>query len=163
MLPVAEIYVIIRVGEAIGALPTVALLVADSVAGAMLLRSEGRAAWRRFNEALGAGRIPAREVFDGALVIAGGALLLTPGFITDAVGILLLIPPGRAVFRGVVTRMAARRASFTVRTFRWGSAARDSQRRRSATGRRGYDYEGSAREVGEPEHQLPRPRPNDGS
>ena len=160
MLPVAEIYVIVRVGEAIGALPTVALLVADSVAGAMLLRSQGRAAWRRFNEALAAGRIPAHEVFDGALVIVGGALLLTPGFITDALGVLLLIPPGRALFRGVAARMAARRASFAVRTFRWGSAARDS---RPAAGRRGYDYEGSAREVGEREHQLPRPRPNDGS
>ena len=83
---------IIQVGQAIGALWTVALLVADSIIGAMLMRSQGRAAWRRFNEAIAAGRIPAREVVDGALVIFGGALLLTPGFVTDIFGAAFLLP-----------------------------------------------------------------------
>ena len=84
VLPIAELYVIIKVGGAIGVLPTIALLIADSFLGAALLRAQGRAAWRRFNEALALGRVPAREVFDGAMIILGGAFLITPGFITDA-------------------------------------------------------------------------------
>src|ERR671937_475811 len=107
VLPIAELYVIIKVGAAIGVLPTIALLVLDSFLGAALLRSQGRAAWRRFNEALSQGRVPAREVFDGTMVILGGAFLLTPGFITDAIGLLLLIPPTRAIFRGLVARVAS--------------------------------------------------------
>src|SRR5438067_3105596 len=95
-LPIAELYVIIKVGEAIGALPTIAILVADSLIGSWLLRSQGRGAWRRFNDALAAGRPPAREVLDGALVIFGGAFLITPGFLTDIVGLLHLLPPTRA-------------------------------------------------------------------
>src|SRR5205085_1434835 len=82
---IAELYVIIKVGEAIGALPTIAILIADSLIGSWLLRSQGRVAWRRFNDALAAGRPPAREVLDGALVIFGCAFLLPPGFLTDIV------------------------------------------------------------------------------
>ncbi len=84
LVPIAELYVIIQVGQAIGVLPTIAILVADSIIGAVLLRSQGRAAWRRFNAAVSEGRIPTREVLDGVLVIAGAFALLTPGFITDA-------------------------------------------------------------------------------
>ncbi len=161
VLPVAEIYVIIKVGEAIGVWPTIGLLILDGFLGAALLRHQGRAAWRRFNEALGAGKVPAREVFDGAMVILGGAFLISPGFITDVIGLLLLLPPSRAMFRGIVTRVAAGRAAFAVRTVRWGSRARDGYRGgRSTTSRTGYDYEGSAREVDEPERELPRPRTN---
>ena len=79
VVPIVEIYVIIQVGQAIGALWTVALLIADSIAGTLLMKSQGRAAWRRFQLALGEGRVPAREVIDGVLVIFGGAFLLTPG------------------------------------------------------------------------------------
>src|SRR5436190_8846392 len=122
VLPIAEIYVIIKVGEAIGVLPTIALLIVDGFVGAALWRSQGRAAWRRFNQALAEGRIPAREVFDGAMVILGGAFLLTPGFITDVIGALLLIPPTRAAFRGIVGRMARRRTRFTVRAFGLGTS-----------------------------------------
>src|ERR687887_1145588 len=121
VLPVAEIYVIIKVGEAIGVLPTIALLILDGFLGAALLRHQGRAAWQRFNEALAAGKVPAREVLDGAMVIMGGAFLITPGFITDIIGLLLLLPPTRAIFRGMVARMARRRAAFSVRTIHWGS------------------------------------------
>src|SRR5215211_4223399 len=159
VLPVAEIYVIIKVGEAIGALPTIGLLILDGFLGAALLRHQGRAAWRRFNEALAAGRIPAREVFDGAMVIVGGAFLLAPGFITDVIGLLLLIPPSRAMFRGLVSRIAVGRAGFVFTTARWGSRARDRYRQQS--GHAGtYDYEGSAREVSEPEPRLPPPSGN---
>jgi UPF0716 protein FxsA len=109
VVPIAELAVIIQVGQEIGVLWTVALLVADSVLGSVLMRSQGRAAWRRFNEATRAGRVPAREVLDGALVIFGGALLLTPGFLTDVLGLILLIPPTRAVVRGLLARRLARR------------------------------------------------------
>ena len=156
VLPVAEIYVIIKVGEAIGVLPTIGLLILDGFLGAALLRHQGRTAWRRFNEALAVGKVPAREVFDGAMVIMGGAFLITPGFITDVIGLLLLIPLSRAMFRGLVARVAVGRAAFAVRTVKWGSRARSHHRRRGDT-REGYDYEGSAREVGEHEHELPRP------
>jgi UPF0716 protein FxsA len=104
-VPIAELAVIIQVGQAIGVWWTVGLLVADSLLGSWLMRHQGRTAWRRFNDAVQAGRVPAREVLDGALVIFGGALLLTPGFITDIFGLILLVPPSRALVR----RIAARR------------------------------------------------------
>ncbi len=108
-VPIVELYVIIQVGQAIGALPTIALLVADSVLGSMLMRSQGRSAWRRFNASLEAGRPPAREVLDGVLVIFGGAFLLTPGFVTDVLGLALLAPPSRALLRrALVRRLTAR-------------------------------------------------------
>jgi len=99
VVPLAELYVIIQVGQAIGALPTIGLLLLDSLLGSWLLRAQGRAAWLRFRAAVAAGRPPALEVLDGALVIVGGALLLAPGFITDVVGAALLIPPTRALAR----------------------------------------------------------------
>jgi UPF0716 protein FxsA len=109
LVPIAEIFVIIQVGQAIGALPTVALLIVDSILGAWLLRSQGRRAWASFTEALAAGRIPHMEILNGALVILGGAFLLTPGFISDAVGLLFLIPPTRAAIARGITRMLKRR------------------------------------------------------
>ena len=116
LVPIAEIYVIIQVGQAIGALPTVALLVVDSLVGALLLRSQGRRAWTSFTEALAAGRMPHREILDGALVILGGAFLLTPGFLTDIVGIALLIPPTRRLIGGGIVRLLLRRGPL-----RWGT------------------------------------------
>ena len=120
VVPIAELAVIIQVGQAIGVWWTIGILVADSILGSLLMRSQGRVSWRRFNEAVRAGRIPAREVADGVLVIFGGALLLTPGFLTDVLGLLLLLPPTRAVIRRVFLREAMRRmtvsmASATVR------------------------------------------------
>src|ERR687896_1787253 len=96
-VPIIELAVILQVGDWIGFWPTIALLVADSILGSVLMRSQGRAAWRRFNAAVQEGRVPAREVLDGALVVFGGLLLLTPGFLTDALGVVLLIPPTRAL------------------------------------------------------------------
>ena len=108
-VPIAELAVIIQVGQAIGVWWTIALLVADSLIGTWLMRHQGRTAWRRFNEAVQAGRVPAREVLDGALVIFGGALLLTPGFITDILGLVLLVPPTRAIVRAILGRRLAHR------------------------------------------------------
>jgi UPF0716 protein FxsA len=99
LVPIAEIAAIIWVGGQIGILPTIALLIADSLAGAWLMKTQGRAAWMRFNAAVSERRVPAKEVIDGGLVIFGGALLLTPGFITDIFGALFLIPPTRAIIR----------------------------------------------------------------
>lgn len=145
-LPIAELYVIIQVGELIGLLPTLAILILDGFVGAALVRSQGRAAWARFNRALGERRAPAAETFDGAMIIVGGAFLLAPGFITDVIGLMLLLPPTRALLRGAVARMARRRVAFAT----FGSFPR-----RPPTPR-GYDYEGSAREVDEDPGRLRR-------
>ncbi|MDQ3538173.1 MAG: FxsA family protein [Actinomycetota bacterium] len=97
VVPIVELFVIVQIGDLIGLVPTLVLLLVMSVAGAWLVRREGRAAWRNFTTALQQARIPAKEVVDGALVLVGGTLLLTPGFVTDAVGLLLVLPPTRAV------------------------------------------------------------------
>src|SRR5215210_5950543 len=109
VLPIAELYLIYKVGDSIGIVPTLALLVADSVLGSVLLRTQGRTVWRRFQRTMQAGRMPHREVQDGVLVIFGGALLITPGFLTDILGLVLLIPPTRAVVRRVLVRRFADR------------------------------------------------------
>lgn len=96
-VPLVELFLIVVVAERIGGLNTFALLVLISIAGAVLLKREGVAAWRRVQAALREGRVPAEEVTDGALVVFGGALLLTPGFFTDAIGLSLLLPGSRAV------------------------------------------------------------------
>jgi UPF0716 protein FxsA len=116
VLPLAELYVILKVGDAIGAIPTILLLAADSVLGSILLRTQGRSVWRRFNAALSEGRMPHRELIDGVLVIFGGAFLITPGFITDVVGLILLIPPTRTLVRRVVVRRLGRRVAVEATT-----------------------------------------------
>src|SRR4051812_50132202 len=99
LVPIAELAVIIQVGQEIGVWWTIAILIADSILGALLMRSQGRIAWRRFNEALQAGRPPAREGLDGVLGVFGGAVLLTPGLLTRLFGAPFLFPPTRAVVR----------------------------------------------------------------
>lgn len=96
-VPLIELVVILQVGQVIGTWPTVVLLVADSVFGAWLLKREGRKAWRQFRSALDQMRWPGDEVAQGALVIVGGTLLLTPGFVTDVAGFLLLLAPTRRI------------------------------------------------------------------
>ena len=137
VVPIAELALLIQVGSWIGFWPTLALLVLDAVLGSMLMRSQGRAAWRRFNEAIAAARIPGREVVDGALVIFGGALLLTPGFVTDIFGAAFLLPPTRAVIRRLLVRRFA--GSLIVATP--GSGRRRPPRGPSA------DVDGTATEV----------------
>lgn len=106
VVPLVELYVIIQVGQVIGALPTIALLLFVSIAGAWLVKREGMRAWRRFRDALDAPRVPTKEVIDGALVLFAGALMLTPGFLTDIVGLLLLAPPTRAVANRLIRTRA---------------------------------------------------------
>jgi UPF0716 protein FxsA len=115
VVPIAEIALIIQVGEWIGVWWTIALLLADAVLGSLLLRTQGRAVWRRFSVAVSEGRIPHREVLDGVLVIFGAALMLAPGFITDVIGALFLLPPTRALMRRLLVRRAVLRIVGTPR------------------------------------------------
>jgi UPF0716 protein FxsA len=139
VVPFLELYVILEVvGPALGAPLTILLLAADSVIGALLFKSQGRSVWRRFNTALSEGRVPHREVIDGVLVIFGGAFLITPGFLSDIVGALLLIPPTRSLVRRFLVRRLGRRLVV------------------SAPGP-SYDVEGSAREYDDaPRRRLER-------
>ncbi|HEX5526211.1 MAG TPA: FxsA family protein [Solirubrobacterales bacterium] len=154
VVPIAEIYVIVQVGQLIGVVPTLILLLADALLGSLLLKHQGRGAWRRFNEALAERRFPGREVVDGLLIVVGGTLLLAPGFLTDVVGLFLLIPPTRALARGLLRRLTVGR--FTVvgvggpGTFRppSGAGSRPS---------RDYDFDATAEEVpSDNGHQEPR-------
>jgi UPF0716 protein FxsA len=110
VVPIVEIAVIIAVGRAIGAWWTVLLLVVESAIGAWIVRREGTRAWRSLREAFTAGRFPDRQLVDGALVVAGGTLLLTPGFVTDVAGFLLVLPFTRPAIRALVMTAMAQRA-----------------------------------------------------
>lgn len=109
VIPFVELFVLIQVGQLIGALWTVALLVAVSIAGAWLVRREGLATLRRAQAQMQMGRVPGTEMIDGVLVLFAGALLLTPGFFTDIFGVLLLVPPVRIALRAAARRRLARR------------------------------------------------------
>ncbi len=138
LVPIAELYVIIQVGQAIGALPTIALLFGSSILGAVLLRSQGRLAWRRFRAAISAGRAPTREVVDGALVVFGASLLIVPGFLSDILGLFLLLPPTRILTRKLLLSGARGRMLMAAASF--GGASRDRARQ-------DYDVDSTARDV----------------
>ena len=150
IVPLAELYVIIQVGQAIGVLPTIALLLLDAILGSVLMRAQGRAAWARFTAATQAGRPPAREVLDGMLVIFGGAFLLTPGFISDVFGLIFLLPPTRALARRFIVRQVLRRTPA-------GRVAMFATRRAegAAWGGNASDVEGTAHEVDSDPPRLP--------
>ncbi len=106
VMPLVEIWVIIQIGGVIGGWWTVLLLLGDSILGAWIVGREGRRTWRKLRDALGEQRWPADEVLQGAMVLFGGALLLTPGFVTDAFGLVLVLPFTRAPLATLVrTRM----------------------------------------------------------
>jgi UPF0716 protein FxsA len=160
VVPIAELYVIIQVGGAIGVLPTLAILLADALLGSFLLRHQGRAAWRRFNEALAERRFPGKEVADGVMITFGGALLLTPGFISDIFGVILLLPPTRALIRRLLWRYLQRRYQLVAAPAGWSyERVRNRPPAEDPYGR-SYDVEGTAREV--PDDEPPRrARPDD--
>jgi UPF0716 protein FxsA len=113
-VPIIELWMILQVaqllgGGATGVALTIALLLADSLIGVWLLQSQGRAVWKELKDALNAGKLPAREVINGGFVIVGGVLLITPGFLTDILGFLMLIPPTRKVFGNWAFAFASRR------------------------------------------------------
>ena len=114
VVPIVELVVIIKVGTAIGVLYTVGLLLLSSIVGSWLMRREGLGVLRRMQAAVAAGRVPGKEMADGFLILLGGALMVAPGFITDILGMLLLLPPVRAVVRAVVRRRIAARVIGTT-------------------------------------------------
>ncbi|MBB6625816.1 FxsA family protein [Nocardioides sp. KIGAM211] len=109
VVPLAEIYVLIQVGQVIGPWWTILLLILDSILGSWLIKREGGRAWQALRTALDTGRMPARELADGALILVGGTLMLSPGFVTDVFGILLILPVTRPVARRLLTQLVARR------------------------------------------------------
>jgi len=111
LVPLLEIYLIIEVGQAIGAPWTIALLVVDSAIGAWIVKREGLRAWEALRTAISSGRLPRHELADAALILVGGALLLTPGFATDAVGFFCVLPPTRPLARRLLFWFIARRAA----------------------------------------------------
>ncbi len=159
VIPIAELYVIIQVGQAIGVVPTLILLLADAVLGSMLLKREGRSAWRRFNEALAARRFPGREVADGVLIVIGGTLLLTPGFLTDVFGLFLLLPPTRAIARRLLKRLTIGR--FAVVGMGGGGPGPFGPPPGGPPPSRDYDFDASAEEVPPQGDREPRLPPSD--
>ena len=109
VVPFVELYVIVQVAHVMGVIPTLGTLFLVSVAGAWLVKKEGFGVLRRARTRLDAGQTPGRELVDGVLILFGGALLLTPGFITDGLGILLLLPPVRAAVRASALHYLSRR------------------------------------------------------
>lgn len=107
-VPLLEIWTVLQVGKLIGAWWTLLLLVVDSVVGAWLVKREGLRAWRSLQETLAGGRMPAGAMIDGALILIGGTLMLTPGFVTDAMGAFLIVPLTRPLARRLLVRWAER-------------------------------------------------------
>ena len=114
VVPFVELFVLIQVGQSIGALPTILILIAVSVVGAALVKREGLGVLRRAQARVEARQVPGQELVDGVLILFAGALLLTPGFLTDLLGISLLLPPVRALFRGSLVSWLGRRASVSI-------------------------------------------------
>jgi UPF0716 protein FxsA len=119
LVPLVEIYVLIQVGQVIGPWWTILLLIAMSVLGAWLVRREFRSTWQALQAALQTGRVPSSELADAGMVVVGGTLLLTPGFLTDIVGFAMLLPLTRPVFRRALLALLARRLQ--VRAATWSS------------------------------------------
>lgn len=111
VVPLVEIYLVVQVGQAIGPWWTIGLLILDSVLGAWLVKREGRRAWQALRTALGTYRPPTKELADGSLILIGGTLLLTPGFATDVLGFLLVLPFTRPVFRRMLSAYVGSRVT----------------------------------------------------
>ena len=127
-VPVAEIYVIIQVGQVVGPWWTILLLIASGVIGSWLMKREGSRAWRALQEALSRGRMPARELADGILILVAGTLMLSPGFLSDVVGVFLILPLTRPIARNLLTRVVTRKLIGTA------GPAYSAPRDRGATG-----------------------------
>ena len=109
IIPIVEIAAIIAVGRVIGGWPTLALLVLESMLGAWIVKREGARTWAALQEALTTGQMPSRQLADAALVLIGGTLLLTPGFVTDIVGFFFILPLTRPITRAWLQAVVARR------------------------------------------------------
>ncbi|HXY92733.1 MAG TPA: FxsA family protein [Acidimicrobiia bacterium] len=113
--PIVEIAVMVKVAEWIGVLNMFGLLILVSLVGVLIVKHQGTGTWRRIRAELGAGRVPGASLVDGALILAAGVLLIIPGFVSDGLGLLLLLPPVRAVVRGALgRRFRVRTATYPV-------------------------------------------------
>ncbi len=156
-VPIIEIAVFIKAGDLIGLWPTIGSVILTAIIGSFLLRQQGLATLFRVRESMDAGRLPVNELFDGLCLRVAGALLLTPGFVTDGVGLLLFMPPFRVVLRALLVQRLKARGHFHMH----GSAQAGPGR-----GRQFDDtiIEGEFQEVNEdenindPNHPLPPPR-----
>jgi UPF0716 protein FxsA len=110
VVPLVELYVMVQVGQEIGALYTVALIILISIVGVWLAKTQGLGVWRRIRQQIGAGTVPGVELLDAFLILLAGVLLLTPGFVTDVLGIILLLPPTRALVRVTLRKQVTARA-----------------------------------------------------
>ncbi len=109
IVPLVELFLLVKLGTVVGVGPTVALVIFTGVLGAWLARQQGLGVLRRLSEDLAEGRLPAEALIDGLLILIAGAVLLTPGLLTDALGFLLLVPQSRAVVRKAVVARFGRR------------------------------------------------------
>jgi UPF0716 protein FxsA len=160
VVPIAELYVIIKVGSLIGVLPTIGLLIGISILGAWLLKQQGMATWRKLQESLNRGEMPTQHVTDGALILLGGALLMTPGFLSDIVGLLFLFPPTRAAVKGATRRLLANWAA--RRSGRYGEAATIYREARVVRSRRDEPTSSSSPQLPEEGPSAQGRRPGEG-
>ena len=117
VVPLIELFLLVKLGTIIGIGPTVLIVICTGVLGAWLARSQGLGVLRRITEDLNQGRMPTGSLVDGLLILIAGAVLLTPGLITDALGFFLLLPPGRALVRKAITTRLSRRSETAVPDF----------------------------------------------
>jgi len=122
IIPIIEIYLLIKVGEIIGALPTIILVVLTAVIGAGLLRQQGLSTLARFQQNLSTGKLPAQELVEGILLAVGGALLMTPGFVTDTIGFLCLIPFSRKFIAATIIKNSTMKMTSKMGGFTQGEA-----------------------------------------
>lgn len=111
LVPIVEVWLIVSVGNWIGALPTIAILVGEAVLGAWLMRREGAKAWRALNQSVASGKLPGGELLDPVLIVVGGILVMLPGFFTDIFGLVFLLPFTRPLARGLLQLFITRRAA----------------------------------------------------
>ncbi len=147
--PIVELYVIVQVSGAIGFGKTLVVLVGMSVLGALLLRSEGLGVLRRIQARTAQGEVPSAELVDGALIVMGGSLMLTPGFVTDVIGMTMIFPPTRILFRRLAMGFFGRRVKFysgglidDLDSARWRPSSSRTSGRRSSRDDGYVDVEG---------------------
>jgi len=120
VIPVVEIFILIKAGEIIGIFPTIILVVLTAVIGAALLRQQGLSTLARFQENMSQGKLPAQELIEGILLAVGGALLMTPGFVTDTIGFLCLLPFSRKFIATTIMKNSAAKVSAKMGAFTQG-------------------------------------------
>lgn len=113
-VPLIEIYFVVKIGSVVGVIPAIALLFVISVFGSRVVKHQGLRVWRKFNEQVSSGHVPSRELIEGVCLLVAGALLVAPGFFTDALGFLLLLPP----FRLIVVKIVGARTTNKVQVVR---------------------------------------------